>query len=529
MITLSRVDVVWRALREAVEDDPERVGYVYQGRNITFREMDEITDRVASGLLHLGFQKGDRIGVIALTQPEWLFVYFAAAKIGAIVVGLSVRYRETELHYMLNQSEARAVVALRAFGDMDYVRFFEGFRERIPSVERFLFLGGEGFSGSTSFDTLMNAEVDEAALQRAKAAVAPVDPVMIIYTSGTTGRPKGAVLTHKSQLASARGQAEHTVDPEADDDDNRYRLIPLPLNHVGGITCGVVSCLLIRETCVLIPVFDSDAVIENAIQYRPRAFGGVPAVYHILMLNARFGEWDKTNVELLTTGGSNAEPALVNQLMEIFPNAAYMNLYGLSESSGAVIMSPRGCPLEKNIHSIGKPLADFRIKVVNAQGHELPAGETGELCIQGGAVGGGYFRMPEETAETFDPEGWLHTGDMAYLDEDGYAYLKGRKKEMYIQGGFNVYPVEVENLLAKHPKVMVAAGIGVPDPVLGEVGRYYIVPKPGTEPTAEEITDYCRKHLADYKVPRQVVFRDDLPMTPVGKIMKSKLKEEYDR
>ena len=179
--------------------------------------------------------------------------------------------------------------------------------------------------------------------------------------------------------------------------------------------------------------------------------------------------------------------------------------------------------------SIGKPLAGFRAKVVDSEGREMPAGETGELCVQGEAVGGGYFRMPEATAETFDREGWLHTGDLAYLDHEGYVYLRGRKKEMYIQGGFNVYPVEVENVLAKHPKVLMAAGIGVPDPVLGEVGRYYIIPKPGAQPTAEELAEYCRKQLADYKIPRQFAFRGELPMTPVGKVWKARLTEEFQK
>ncbi|MCG6911764.1 MAG: AMP-binding protein, partial [Deltaproteobacteria bacterium] len=205
-----------------------------------------------------------------------------------------------------------------------------------------------------------------------------------------------------------------------------------------------------------------------------------------------------------------------------------MNLYGLSESSGAVVLSPWESDFETTLRSIGKPIGDFRVKAVDEEGNELPTGETGELYFKGDAVVASYFRDADETADAFQ-DGWLKTGDMGYIDAQGYITLMGRKKEMYLQGGFNVYPVEVENLLTRHPKVMMAAGIGVPDAVLGEVGRFYIVPQPGTEPTEEEIIEYCRENLADYKVPRQIVFKAELPLTPVGKIMKSQLKEEYEK
>ena len=519
-----RAHVIWEALEAAASERPERRGYVYQGREISFQEMDDLSDRVASAFLRMGIRKGDRIGIIALTQPEWLYTYFAATKIGAVIVGLNVRYRETELDYMLNQSEARALVTLSRCGDMDYASFFRDFCPRIPSVTEFIFIGGEGFPGSHDFGALLNSCVERGALDQAKARVRPEDLMIIIYTSGTTGRPKGAAITHRSQLASARAQADHTRMSQED-----LVLIYVPLNHVGGITCRILTHLLARATSVLIPTFSPDEVIRQAIAHQPTVMGGVPTMHLLLMMNPNFGSWDRSRVRLVSTGGSNAEPELLQKLRGAFPNAALMNLYGLSEASGAVIMSPWESDFDTIVRSIGKPIANFKAKVVDLEGGDLPVGETGELCIKGDAVANGYFRMPRETQEVFDPDGWLHTGDMAYLDDKGYITLVGRKNEMYIQGGFNVYPAEVENLLTKHPKVLMAAGIGVPDPMLGEIGRYYIVPRPGTEPIEEEIKAYCRQHLADYKVPRQVVFREELPLTPVGKVMKAKLREEYDR
>ncbi len=522
MAEITKTEIVWKALEAAAKALPDHRGYVYLGDEITFKEMDEASDRVASGLLKLGFQKGDRIGIIGLNQPEWIYTYFACAKIGAVVVGLNVRYRESELDFMINQSEAKGVVTIPKLGDMDYVSFFQGFGPRIPSVKEFIFIGTEGFPGSRSFQSLLETEVDRGALDKAEADITPEDLMIIIYTSGTTGKPKGAAISHGSQLASARAQAGHTRVTEDD-----LMLLPLPMNHVGGITCGVLTCLLGKGTSVLIPAFVPDDVIKQAIRYRPTVFAGVPTMHVLLLMNENLKNWDRRKIRLVITGGSNAEPELLNKLKEAFPNASLMNLYGLSESSGAVVMSPWESDFDTTVRSIGKTIGNFRAKVIDGEGREVPEGTTGELCIQGSAVAGGYFRMVEETEEAFDKNGWLHTGDMAYLDKAGYITLMGRRKEMYIQGGFNVYPVEVENLLSKHPKVAMVAGIGVSDPVLGEVGRYYIVPNPGAEPSEEELKEFCRQHLADYKVPKQVVFLKELPLTPVGKIRKAKLKEDY--
>ncbi len=524
MTGLSEASVIGKALEEAAAELPDRRMYVFQGQEISFQEMDNRSDRVAAGLLNLGFTKGDRIGIIGLNQPEWLYTYFAAAKIGAVVVGLNVRYRDTEIEYMLNQSQAKGLVSVARAGDMDYVEYFDNFREKIPSVEEFLFIGGEGFAGSHRLEAFLDQEADERALAKAKTAVRPEDLVMIIYTSGTTGKPKGASLSHGSQLASARAQTLHSGVTQEDS-----MLIVLPLNHVSGITCMTLSGLLGKATGILIPEVDFDEIVTQTRDHRPTIFGGVPTLYTLLFMKEEFLKLDLSQVRLVVSGGSNSDPPLLRQLNEVFPNATVMNLYGLSEVSGGVVMSPWDSDFEQTVRSIGKPFPGMEVKVKDSADRELPAGETGELHVRGACVVEGYFRMPEETAAAFDEAGWLSTGDMGYIDEDGYIILMGRKKEMYIQGGFNVYPVEVENLLNKHPKVAMAAGIGVPDSVMGEVGRYYIIPNPGQDATEDELKAYCGEHLADYKIPRQIVFRETLPLTPVGKVMKAQLREDYIR
>jgi fatty-acyl-CoA synthase len=516
--------VIWKALDEAAREMPDRKMYVYKDLSISFKDMDDASDRVATWLLRRGVRKGDRIGVIALNQPEWLYTYFAAAKIGAALVALNVRYRDSELDYMLNQSGASVLIAVNEFGGLGYLKFFDSFRSRIPNVKDYIFIGEGDFPGGIPYGLLLAEPADRDLLEKAKASVVPEDIMIIIYTSGTTGIPKGAALSHKSQLASAIAQVNHAL-MNAED----CMLIILPLNHVGGITCSVLSSLLARAMGILIPFPDLNEVVEKARKHTLTIYGGVPTLYSLLFMHPDFLKLDFSKVRVAVCGGANAEPALLTQIKDVFRNGMVMNLYGLSETSGAVVLSPWESDFDTTVRSIGKPIGDFQVKIIDGEGKTLPVGEIGELCFKGDAVCSGYFHMPEETAESFDRDGWLHTGDMGYLDKDGYIVLKGRKKEMYIQGGFNVYPVEVENLISRHPKVLMAADIGVPDSVLGEVGRCYIVPRPGVSITEEEIIAFCKAHLADYKVPRQIVFRDALPMTPVGKVMKITLKEDFER
>ncbi|ACL04860.1 AMP-dependent CoA ligase/synthetase [Desulfatibacillum aliphaticivorans] len=520
MSEIIQASTVGEALETAASKRPGSPMFYYEDKEYSYASVNETTDRVAMALLNMGFVRGDKIGIIGLNQPEWLYMYFGAVKIGVVITGLSVRYRDTELEYILNQSETRAVLTLASLGEMNYVSFFEGFKPRIPNVKEFIFMGGPGFKGSFSFEDMLQTEIDKTRLDQAKAAVEPDDSIMIIYTSGTTGVPKGAVLSHKSQMASARGQAVHT---STCPDDNVA--LALPFNHVGGVTCGVLTSLLGMGKYILIPMFSPDHIAAQIKKYGFTTASGVPTMHALVLMNEAYQALDLSQCRMAIVGGSNADDTLLKKIYDSYPNARVMNLYGLSETSGAVVLSPWDGDFETTLKSIGKPIADFEVKVVDESGKEVALGETGELCFKGDAVTKGYYNMPEKTAETFR-DGWLHTGDMGYLDEEGFIYLRGRKKEMYIQGGFNVYPVEVENLIARHPKVAMVAGIGVPDEYLGEVGRYYIVPYPDANPTEEEIKAFCKEHLADYKVPREIVFRAELPLTPAGKIQKSKLEEE---
>lgn len=474
---------------------------------ITFSGFDELVDRVAAGLLARGVGRGDRIGLLGPNTAQWLAVFFGAARIGAVVVPLNVRYRERELSYMLGQSGARLVVGVEAVPDFDFAAYFAS--SGIPAVHF-----GEGF------DALASTPAPPA-LAAARAAVDPGDPLMILYTSGTTGRPKGAVITHRGILASASAQADHFRMTGED-----VLLGHLPFNHVGGITCTIMAALVSGGSVALLPAFSPDAALRAVERHRVTFLGAVPTMYVLMLGRPDFAEHDVSSVRLCMAGGSNVEPALADAIRRGFPGAPLYGLYGLSESSGACVLSPTDDDPETVSRTLGAIIGDFEARVTAPDGTVLPPGETGELQIRGACVAAGYWDMPDETAEVFLPDGWLATGDMVAMEPDGHLVLRGRKKEMYIQGGFNVYPVEIENVLTAHPKVAMAAGIGVPDAVLGEVGRFYVVPRPGAEPpTADELTAYCRDRLADYKVPRQFVITADVPLTPVGKIHKALLKD----
>ena len=520
---ISQANLMGQVLKDAVEATPDATAFYFYGREISFKEMDDLSDKLACGFLREGLKRGDRIGVIALNQPEWLIAYFAAAKIGAAVVGLSPRHPAPELLKLIQRSRPRAIVSLKNVGDTDYAALFEANKTKLTGLEFCYFIGGEGTQGCKSLESLMDDEVDQGLLSEAAALVEPEDEIMFAFTSGTTGQPKAAAITHQSQIAAARAQTKHIRVTSKD-----ILMLTSPLTHVGGITIGMASMLMARGSTILIPVFLPEEVLSQAAECHPTILGGFPTTHHMLMSHEGFDKMDTSSFRVVITGGSNAEPDLVERLHKAYPDSTLMNLYGLSESSGGAIMSPWNCHYTAVGRTIGKPLPGFDVKIVGLDGRELPVNETGEVWLKGDCVVTGYFDMPEETAKTFDQAGWLRTGDMAYKDEEGFIILMGRRTEMYIQEGLNVFPVEVEDVLSTHPAVDMVAGIGIPDPVYGEVGRYYVVPNPETETSEDELRTFCVQSLADYKVPKQIVFRQDLPMTALGKIKKSDLRREFE-
>ncbi len=514
-------DTLGALLAHTAQQQVGSTAYIAGDQHWTWHQVQHSSSQLASGLLGLGLRRGDRIAIIGLNQIEWLLLFYAAAQVGVAVVGLSVRYRDNELLSMLADSDTRAVFTLVAHEGFDFIAMLARLRPQLPALRHVITIGG---SGPGSLDGLTAENSTEttahtAQLAAAQGAVQPSDVAMVIYTSGTTGKPKGAGLTHASLLASARGQAAHTRVTPAD-----MFHMGNPLNHVGGITCSALTMLVGGGTVVLVPEFKADLMLRLMQQHPPTVVAGVPTMLTLLLMHARVDSVDFSRVRLVFSGGSNVDPVLLERLAQRMPKAKLMNIYGLTETSGGVVMTAWDCTEADTLHSIGTPFDGVQLRIAGDGGQALPAGQVGELWFQGGGVVPGYIGAAAGAG--FSADGWLQTGDLGSVDERGVITLKGRKKDMYIQGGFNVYPAEIEALVNRHPKVVMAAGIGAPDPVLGEVGRLYVIPQPGSGLTETELRQWCSQHLADYKVPRQWVLRDALPMTPAGKIHKAALRDE---
>lgn len=485
---------------------------------VTFAELERRAHRVAAGLLARGLGPGDRIAIAAPNGAEWLELFLGAAGIGVVVVTLIVRYRESELEYMLNQAGVRLLVTAAVAGDIDLESFYSEFRPRIPTVEHVLFLGGTG--NGERYGALPIDPPDRTDLDRRAEAVRPADPAVILYTSGTTGTPKGAVLTHGGLLGAGVAQARRLGTGPED-----VYFSAMPLNHVGGLTCSVTSALVGRSAVVLAPAFSPAGALDDMERHRVTMLGGVPTMLTLVLGHESFSRRDTRSVRLAMVGGANADPTLCAAIAQGFPNARLVNLYGLSEVSGACVMSAPDDDLPTVSRTLGTPLDGVRTRVVDPDGNDVGPGVDGELLVRGPGTAAGYWRLPEASAEVFGPDGWVATGDIVTADPDGHLTIRGRRKEMFIQGGYNVYPVEVENVLTAHPAVAMAAGIGVPDPLLGEVGHYYIAARPGHRLDTDELIAFCAARLADYKVPRQIELVDELPTTPTGKVAKAVLRE----
>jgi len=443
-------------------------------------------------------------------------------------VPVSTRFEAMEAGFIVEDSDSSLMVVSPGAGGIDFLEIVEKIRPSCPALETILVLGSPEdvarVPGALSADVLFEEPDagEAAALDEARSLVEEDDTVFIVYTSGTTGVPKGAELTHKNLISYVKGQID-AADVNGDD----RLLLDIPVNHVGGGVMAIISMLYAGGTLVMLDAFVPQEVLETIQAERITVMGQVPAQYILLMMTPGFDDYDVSSVKAAVVSAAPSPKELFSQVKEkfgIYPT----NGFGLSEVSGAVTFTRVDeDPFERLSTSVGKANLGIELSIMDAEGYHLPPGEEGEICIRGDAVMKGYYKRPDETAIVLSEEGWFRTGDMGTLDEEGYLYILGRKKEMYIRGGENVYPPEVEEVLQEHPGVLFSAVIGVPDPVMGEEGRAFIVPMPGAEaPTEDDIRQWCAARLAKYKVPKSVVFRDSLPLTPLGKVMKKVLYEE---
>lgn len=499
--------------RSAIEDGSTR---------LTFGELGARVEESARALIAIGIDKGDRVAIWAPNIWEWIVSALAIHSIGAVMVPVNTRYKGIEAAYLLEKSRARALFTVTGFLDADYVALLRSTGIELPELSNIVVMRGtapEGTLGYQEFLAHATTVTASAARQRA-AEVAPDDLADILFTSGTTGQPKGAMCTHAQNLRVFDSWSSIVGLREGD----RY-LIVLPFFHSFGYKAGWFSALMRGATVFPEAVFDVDVVLRRVQEDAITMLPGPPALYQSLLLHPKRGEYDLSSLRLAVTGAAVIPVELIHRMKDELGFATVITAYGLTESCGVVTM----CRLDDDAETIattsGRAIPGVEVTVVDNEGKPLAPGEPGEILVRGYNVMKGYFDAPEETAKAIDEDGWLHTGDIGTLDARGNIKITDRLKDMFIVGGFNAYPAEIENTLLKMPKVGEAAVIGVPDERLGEVGMAFVVPAPGQSLSPDAVIAWSRENMANFKVPRRVEVLDALPRNATGKVIKFELRE----
>ena len=505
--------------------------------SLSWYDLRERSNDVAAGLLALGIGRGDRVGIWAPNRAEWLYVQFGTARIGAILVNINPAYRSSELEYALNKVGCKALIMARRHRSSDYV---EMLRTVVPEVDREANLlqaaklpklkhvvvldDGPHPRGARLFSQLMSlaGPGHRGRLDGLSAALDPDDAINIQFTSGTTGSPKGATLTHFNIVNNARYAAK-AMALFAED-----RLcIPVPLYHCFGMVLGVLTCTAVGAGMVFPGEgFDAEATLAAVARYKCTALHGVPTMFIAQLEHPNFANYDTST---LRTGIMAGAPCPIDTMRAVIDRMHMREVtigYGMTETSPLSFQSRTDDPIDRRVSTVGRILPHVEVKIVDANGKVARLGESGELCTRGYGVMRGYWDDPERSAEALDAAGWMHSGDLATIDEHGYCTIVGRLKDMLIRGGENIYPREIEEFLLRHPKVQSAQVFGVPDHRLGEEVCAFIVLKPNQSATAEEIQSFCRSQISHHKVPRYIRFVPEFPMTATGKPQKYVMREQ---
>ena len=490
----------------------------------TYRELKEQVDAFAAGLVALGLERGDRIGIWSPNNAEWVVTQFATAKAGLVLVNINPAYRVTELEYALDKAGCVALITAAQFKSSDYLKMLREVVPRLPQLRHLIVIGEAVVSGMMRFD-----EIPGLAGPPARAHLAALeeelqfdDPINIQFTSGTTGFPKGATLSHHNILNNGFfiGEAMKLT-------ENNRVCIPVPLYHCFGMVIGNLGCLT-HGAAMVYPGegFDPLATLEALEAERCTAVHGVPTMFIAEMDHPEFGKFDLSSLRTGIMAGSPCPIEVMRRAVErMYLDEIFIG-YGMTETSPASFVSSTDDPLERRVMTVGRAMPHVEAKVVDAEGRIVSRGTAGELLTRGYLVMLGYWNDPEKTGEAIDAARWMHTGDLATIDTDGYCNIVGRIKDMVIRGGENVYPREIEEFLYRHPKIQDVQVIGVPDPRYGEELCAWVRLRDGERVTADEIRAFCEGRIAHYKVPRYVKFVDAFPMTVTGKIRKFLMRQQ---
>ncbi|MFF1250902.1 AMP-binding protein [Pseudarthrobacter sp. NPDC058329] len=510
-------------------------------RRWSYTKMNDDVDRLARALLALGVAKGDRVGIWSPNCAEWTLLQYATAKAGAILVNVNPSYRSHELDFVVKQSGMRMLVTAPSDRNSDYVGMARRALAECPALRELVFLpapGGEGPGGKeydgaiplsdselTYAELLKRADdVGHSGLKARMAELSPREPINLQYTSGTTGFPKGATLTHHNILNNGYSIGELLGYTEHD-----RVVIPVPFYHCFGMVIGNLNALS-HGAATIIPSrgFNPAAALEAVQDFGGTSLYGVPTMFIAELALPDFASYDLSTLRTGVMAGSLCPIEVMNRVISEMNMRDVAICYGMTETSPVSTMTRDGDTLQHRTETVGRTMPHLESKIVDpGTGDNLERGQIGELCTRGYAVMDGYWNQPDKTAETIDPEGWMHTGDLARMDEDGYVVVEGRIKDMVIRGGENIYPREIEEFLYTHPSIEDVQVIGVPDTKYGEELMACIILKPGADPLdTAAVADFCRGKLAHYKIPRYVDVRASFPMTVSGKVRKVEMREE---
>jgi fatty-acyl-CoA synthase len=517
---------------------PENDALVYPDRDLrySYDQFNALCDRVARGLLAMGVKKGDHVAIWATNVPEWVILQFASAKIGAVLVTVNTSYRSAELEYILEQSDSTTLFLVKGFKDTDYVETTydvvpelrssavgELSSAKLPFLKNVVFIGEGTPEGMTNFADIETKadQVPATELDAIKATLDEHDVINMQYTSGTTGFPKGVMLTHHNIVNNGFNIGECMRFTEKD------RLcIPVPFFHCFGCVLGVMACVTHGSTMVPVEKFVPEQVLKTIEMEKCTAVHGVPTMFIAELEHPNFDKYDLSSLRSGIMAGSPCPIEVMKRVIRDMNASEITIAYGQTEASPVITQTRTDDPIELRVATVGRALPDVEVKIVDIEtGATLPPGKQGELCTRGYLVMKGYYKMPEATAQAIDGENWLHTGDLAVMDENGYCKITGRIKNMIIRGGENIYPREIEEFLYTMPAVSDVQVYGVPDRKYGEQVMAAIKIKEGATLTEDDVKVFCTGRIANYKIPRYIKFVDEYPMTASGKIQKFKLRE----
>jgi len=523
---MDKEKLAWQYVKKWAEETPDREALIYKDRRITYKTFYERTVGVAKLLLELGVKKGDRVFTLSAARDEFEYIYMATAMVGGFWFGLNPRYTRDEFLYMVGDAKPRIGFAVRNYDVLarDYKDDLMALKDANPQLEHLVIIDNP-WEDTLAWEQEITKDRSglDAALKKRIHEVKEDDPALIIYTSGTTGKPKGALLTHKNMISSAAAQNARFMAPNSKRGEGKA-LIHFPINHVACAVELVMGCLHWGATMVLMDRFDPAATLKMVQDEKITFMGQVPAMFMLQFTLPDFDSYDLSSLKTIIWAGSAAPELMVRRLSKT--GATLMTGYGQTENAGFITYTKPGDSMEDLIQTAGKCYPPFKIKLMDGKGKEVKQGEVGEIWMKGDLVMKGYWQRPEATAETITGDGWLKSGDLATMDDRGYIKIVGRTKEMFKSGGYNVYPREIEAVIEQYPGIAFVTVIPIPDETWQEVGKAYIMPVPGKSVDVDEIRELCKKHLANYKIPKQFEVRPLLPLLASGKVDRRALVEE---